>query len=159
MSTFVGKEIRAREIKLLKMIIQIFNIKHTFAANILLCNLNQKLELRNTKCNSSYKVLECDVVAFDGQYENWPKIRDLFTAVFINNPKISSVEKMYHLKKRIISEARKICKPYPICNKWFEQAWQELKKHRSKHLVIHHLNTVLCWPVLKKESADLKNMQ
>lgn len=66
---------------------------------------------------------------FDRRFENWPEFCDLFTAMFINNPHISSVEKLYYLRKGASGEVHEICKHHPISNGGFEQAGKELTKH------------------------------
>lgn len=43
------------------------------------------------------KVPPCDTDIFYGGYDEWPSSRDMFTAVYINNHKIPSVQKLYHL--------------------------------------------------------------
>lgn len=39
------------------------------------------------------KVPACDTEVFYGGYEDWPSFRDMFTAVYINHPKLSQAQK------------------------------------------------------------------
>ncbi|XP_036345252.1 uncharacterized protein LOC118754483, partial [Rhagoletis pomonella] len=50
--------------------------------------------------NSSFglKVPPCDTETFYGGYEQWPSFRDMFTAVYINHPKLTKAQKSYHLR-------------------------------------------------------------
>ncbi|XP_075150873.1 uncharacterized protein LOC142224981 [Haematobia irritans] len=57
---------------------------------------------------SSVSVPPCDTEVFYGDYVSWPSFRDLFTAIYINNKKLSPVEKLYHLFQKTSGEAREI---------------------------------------------------
>ncbi|XP_043063103.1 uncharacterized protein LOC122319617 [Drosophila yakuba] len=42
--------------------------------------------------------VECD--SFSGDYVHWPTFRDLFSAIYIYNPRLSEVEKLFHLNAK-----------------------------------------------------------
>ncbi|KAI8123984.1 hypothetical protein CVS40_5809 [Lucilia cuprina] len=46
---------------------------------------------------SCIKLPPCDTEILKGSYEQWPLFRDMFTAVYINHPKLTPIAKLYHL--------------------------------------------------------------
>lgn len=50
----------------------------------------------------------CDTQTFYGDYVSWPSFRDMFTALYINNTRLSPVEKLFHLLKKTEGEPRDI---------------------------------------------------
>ncbi|XP_043862004.1 uncharacterized protein LOC122756464 [Drosophila santomea] len=58
--------------------------------------------------------VECD--SFSGDYVHWPTFRDLFSAIYIHNPRLSEVEKLFHLNAKtsglnltVAAQPRKRC--------------------------------------------------
>ena len=39
----------------------------------------------------------CDTGNFNGDYHSWPSFRELFQAIYINDPRLSAVQKLYYL--------------------------------------------------------------
>ncbi|GBP96516.1 hypothetical protein EVAR_69873_1 [Eumeta japonica] len=66
----------------------------------------------------------CDTEVFHGDYKSWPTFRDMFTALYRNNNRLSPVEKMCHLMKKTQGEAREILKTCPLTNEGFDMAWK-----------------------------------
>ena len=50
----------------------------------------------NDNCALSVTLPPCDVDIFKGDYLSWPAFRDLFTALYINNSRLSDVDRLYH---------------------------------------------------------------
>jgi len=50
----------------------------------------------------------CDTEVFEGDYLKWPTFRDLCTAVYINNTRLTPVEKLFHLNVKTSGEANAI---------------------------------------------------
>ena len=44
------------------------------------------------------KVTESDTEIFNGGYEQWPSFLDMFTGDYINHPRLSNVQRFYHLR-------------------------------------------------------------
>ncbi|XP_043063412.1 uncharacterized protein LOC122319762 [Drosophila ficusphila] len=59
---------------------------------------------------SGFRLPPCDTEVFEGDYLKWPTFRDLFTAVYVNNPRLTPVEKLFHLnskkRKRLFQNPR-----------------------------------------------------
>ncbi|XP_073841332.1 uncharacterized protein [Musca autumnalis] len=56
----------------------------------------------------SCSVPPCDTGVFHGSYEAWPTFRDMFTAIFIKNTRLSPVEKLFYLYQKTEGEAREV---------------------------------------------------
>ena len=60
------------------------------------------------------EVPACDTAIFYGGYEEWPSFRDMFTAVYINHPKLSKAQKLYHLRYKTKGQAGVIVKQFAL---------------------------------------------
>ena len=104
----------------------------------------------------------CDTDVFEGDYLSWPTFRDLFTAVYINNSRLSKIERLCHLVRKTSGEAREIVSKCPLTNQGFDVAWQNLSKayENPRMLVNNQLKSLFGLPFLDKEtSSDLKSLQ
>ncbi|XP_075162723.1 uncharacterized protein LOC142235354 [Haematobia irritans] len=114
------------------------------------------------KTGSSISVPPCDTEIFHGDYLNWPSFRDLFTAIYVNNKKLSAVEKLYHLFQKTSGEAREINRHIPLTSEGFEIAWENLRnQYENKRIVINNqLRTIFNLPQCTQESSSgLKKLQ
>ncbi|XP_075150765.1 uncharacterized protein LOC142224874 [Haematobia irritans] len=68
----------------------------------------------------------CDTDVFKGGYTSWPTFRDLFSAIYIKNSRLSNVEKLFHLTQKTAGEAREIISNVPLTNEGFSLAWKNL---------------------------------
>jgi len=65
----------------------------------------------------------CDTEVFSGDYLRWPTIRDLFTAIYVNNPRQTEVEKLFHLYAKTTEDAPAIFSRSSLTNDGFKSAW------------------------------------
>ncbi|XP_075150627.1 uncharacterized protein LOC142224725 [Haematobia irritans] len=75
---------------------------------------------------SGLRLPPCDTDTFKGGYTAWPSFRDLFTAIYIKNSRLSNVEKLFHLTQKTAGEAREIISNVPLTNEGFTLAWKNL---------------------------------
>ena len=80
----------------------------------------------NLWMNYDVPVPPCDTDVFSGKYSDWPSFRDLFTAIFINNNRLSPVQKLYHLCQKTEGEAKEIISKFPLTNDGFQLTWTAL---------------------------------
>ncbi|XP_041451352.1 uncharacterized protein LOC121404978 [Drosophila obscura] len=66
--------------------------------------------------SNGYRLPPCDTEVFSGDYQQWPTFRDLFTAIYINNARLTPVEKLNHLNKKRSGEAHNIVAQAPLTN-------------------------------------------
>ncbi|KAI8116031.1 hypothetical protein CVS40_11826 [Lucilia cuprina] len=59
-------------------------------------------------------------------FVTWPTFRDLFTALYINNSRLSKIEKLFHLIQKTGGVARKIVSNASLTNESFDIAWKNL---------------------------------
>ncbi|XP_073811801.1 uncharacterized protein [Musca autumnalis] len=90
------------------------------------------------KLSSSVAVPPCDTEVFYGDYASWPSFRDLFTAIYATNKKLSPVEKLYHLFQKTAGEAREINRHIPMTSDGFTLAWDNLRnQYENKRILIN----------------------
>lgn len=99
---------------------------------------NSSKETVVPKQNISVHVPPCDTGVFKGDYISWPSFRDLFTAIFINNTRLSSVEKLFYLFQKTDGEAREINRNVALTAENFEIAWTNLKnQYENKRVLVN----------------------
>lgn len=105
---------------------------------------------------SCIKVPPCDTENFQGGYEDWPSFRDMFTAVYINHPKLSSVQKLYHLRLKVKGAAAGIVRKYKLCGENFSLAWEALRsRYENKRILVdNQLKILLNLRVIASESSE-----
>ncbi|XP_058976757.1 uncharacterized protein LOC131801808 [Musca domestica] len=104
----------------------------------------------------------CDTDVFEGDFHSWPTFRDLFTAVYINNARLSDIERLCHLVRKTTGEAREIVSKFPLTNRSFAPAWKALiETYDNPRLLVHNqLKVLFDIPVLYSEtSSGLKTIQ
>ncbi|XP_075159825.1 uncharacterized protein LOC142232979 [Haematobia irritans] len=105
---------------------------------------------------SSIKVPPCDTEDFHGGYEEWPSFRDMFTAVYINHPKLSPVQKLYHLRLKVKGQAATIVRKYTLCGDNFPLAWEALRsRYENKRILVdNQLRILLNLKNIQSESSE-----
>lgn len=114
------------------------------------------------KTATAISVPPCDTEIFYGDYLAWPSFRDLFTAIYVNNKKLSPVEKLYHLFQKTSGEAREINMNIPLTAEGFEIAWENLKsQYENKRMLVNNqLRTLFNLSQCTQENANgLKKLQ
>jgi len=64
--------------------------------------------LTETYMSTGCRMPPCDAEFFTGDYLRWPTFRDLFTTIYINNPRLTPVEKLFHLNAKTRGDAHHI---------------------------------------------------
>ncbi|KAH8338754.1 hypothetical protein KR059_012086, partial [Drosophila kikkawai] len=104
----------------------------------------------------------CDTEIFDGDYLRWPTFRDLFTAIYVNNSRLTPVEKLFHLNAKTSGEAHAIVSKSPLTNDGFQSAWSALhdRFENKRALVNNQLKKLFNMASIERESsAALKELQ
>ncbi|XP_060665633.1 uncharacterized protein LOC132797900 [Drosophila nasuta] len=109
---------------------------------------NEGIQAMEAKYDHCYAVYErclahwlpappIDTEVFRGDYLRWPTFRDLFTAIYVNNPRLTPVEKLFHLNSKTADEANEIVAKFPLTNDGFASAWSALcERFENKRLLI-----------------------
>ncbi|KAH8343581.1 hypothetical protein KR067_009515, partial [Drosophila pandora] len=88
--------------------------------------------------SSGCRLPPCDTEVFRGDYLRWPTFRDLFTAIYVNNPRLTPVEKLFHLNAKTEGEAKAIVAKSPLTHDGFESAWTALcDRFENKRLLVN----------------------
>ncbi|EDW38652.1 GL13155 [Drosophila persimilis] len=97
----------------------------------------------------------CDTEVFSGDYQQWPTFRDLFNAIYIENPRLAPEEKLFHLNKKTSGEAHDIVAQAPLTNEGFASAWNALRdRFQNKRLILKaQLKILFSLPQIRTESA------
>ncbi|XP_059223375.1 uncharacterized protein LOC131997094 [Stomoxys calcitrans] len=109
-----------------------------------------------------FKLPPCEIPVFSGDYRSWPTFRDMFTAVCIENPRLSSVEKLFHLNQRTKGEPNDIVGKVPLTNENFIVAWKSLcSRYENKRVLVNNqLKSLFAIASTQSESAQsLKTLQ
>lgn len=98
----------------------------------------------------SFNLPPCDTEVFAWDYMSWPTFRDMFTAVYIKNTRLSPVEKLFHLVQKTKGEAKEIVRKSPLTNKGFDLAWSNLcDRYENKRILVNgQLKLLLNLPAL-----------
>ncbi|XP_062122497.1 uncharacterized protein LOC133836179 [Drosophila sulfurigaster albostrigata] len=103
-----------------------------------------------------------DTEVFRGDYLRWPTFRDLFTAIYVNNPRLTPVEKLFHLNSKTADEANEIVAKFPLTNDGFASAWGALcERFENKRLLITSQLKILfnLSTVTQESGAAIKELQ
>jgi len=104
----------------------------------------------------------CDTEVFDGNYLRWPTFRDLFTAVYIKNPRLTPVERLFHLSAKTSGEPNEIVSRSPLTNDGFQSAWDGLieRYENPRSLINSHLKLLFSVSSIATESGfAIKGLQ
>jgi len=93
-----------------------------------------------------------DTEVFSGGYLRWPTFRDLFTAIYVDNPSLTPVEKLFHLNSKTSGEAHSIVSRSPLTNDGFRSAWINLTEQSAE-------NTFQCAIHITGVGSSLKKLQ
>ncbi|XP_036346634.1 uncharacterized protein LOC118755949, partial [Rhagoletis pomonella] len=98
----------------------------------------------------------CDTETFSGGYEEWPSFRDMFTAVYINHPKLTPAQKLYHLRYKTTGKAGALVKQYGLCGENFTLAWNALKsRYENKRILVDkQIKTLLTLSQVHFENSE-----
>jgi hypothetical protein len=97
-----------------------------------------------------FQVPPCDTQVFHGTYEDWPSFRDMFTAVYINHPKLSPAQKLYYLTYKTKGKALDLVKTFPLTDGNFQLAWNALSERyeNRRALVERQVKTLMNLPTV-----------
>ena len=70
----------------------------------------------------SFHLAPCDIEFFSGDYLKWPSFRDLSTAVYVNNCRLSKVAKLFHLNIKTTADFKNIVFKALLTNESFDVA-------------------------------------
>ncbi|XP_017490770.1 PREDICTED: uncharacterized protein LOC108378971 isoform X1 [Rhagoletis zephyria] len=109
----------------------------------------------------------CDIDVFKGDYLSWPTFRDMFTAIYILNKRLTPIQKLYYLNQKTQGEAKEIVKKCDLTNEGFNTAWKNLcDRYENKRILVNtqlkilfNLNTVdsECGSSIKRLQRDINN--
>lgn len=92
---------------------------------------------------------------FNGTPSNWLLFKDLFNSLVIENPSLSSVEKLQYLKTSLIGSAASLLKNTTLSAENFQKSWEALNSfYENKRLLVNAaLHSLLNIKRMTKESA------
>ncbi|KAH8355799.1 hypothetical protein KR200_005276, partial [Drosophila serrata] len=103
-----------------------------------------------------------DTEVFAGDYLRWPTFRDLFTAIYINNSRVTPVEKLFHLLSKTSGDANAIVSQAPLTNEGFVSAWRSLTdRFENRRLLVNSQLKILfnIQAVPQESGVALKELQ
>ncbi|XP_075150778.1 uncharacterized protein LOC142224886 [Haematobia irritans] len=112
--------------------------------------------------STAFHLPPIELNTFHSDYKSWPTFRDMFTAICVNNSKLSPVEKLFYLTQKTKGEAHEIVTKSPLTNEGFSSAWRDLcnRFENRRVLVNGQLKTLFSLQAISSESAGaLKRLQ
>ncbi|XP_049301831.1 uncharacterized protein LOC125775361 [Bactrocera dorsalis] len=115
-----------------------------------------QVQIQEASSGIHLKVPACDTEIFHGGYEQWPSFRDMFTAVYINHPKLSNAQKLYHLRYKTKGQAGVLVKQFALNDENFNYAWEALKaRYENERILVDKQVTILMnLPKIQKETSE-----
>ncbi|XP_067637745.1 uncharacterized protein [Eurosta solidaginis] len=115
-----------------------------------------RVEQPPAEANIYLKVPACDTETFYGGYEEWPAFRDMFTAVYINHPRLSRAQKLYHLRYKTHGKAGSIVKRYALSDDNFDLAWEALRsRYENKRILVdNQIKSLLTLATIQSENSE-----
>ncbi|XP_060665680.1 uncharacterized protein LOC132797951 [Drosophila nasuta] len=104
--------------------------------------------------SSGCRLPPVDTEVFRGDYLRWPTFRDLFTAIYVNNPRLTPVEKLFHLNSKTADEANEIVTKFPLTNDGNERFENKRLLITSQLKILFNLSTVT-----QESGAAIKELQ
>lgn len=100
------------------------------------------------------KMPQIRIVQFDGQYENWPEFRDLFSGL-MKKYKGDECERIFHLKNWLVDEPKQLIQHIAVQNGNFDEAWRLLTERyeNTSAIVDSHLKSLFSLEIISHESS------
>ncbi|KAH8332282.1 hypothetical protein KR074_010324, partial [Drosophila pseudoananassae] len=117
----------------------------------------------HTPASTGCRLPPVDTEVFAGDYLRWPTFRDLFTAIYIQNSRLTLVERLFHLLSKTSGDAHAIVSKAPLTHEGFVAAWQSLTdRFENRWLLVnsHQLKILFNLQAISQESGvALKELQ
>ena len=119
-------------------------------------NSRSREEREDATIQQGFQVSPCDMEIFNGDYLKWPSFKDLFTAVYVKNNRLSKVEKLFHLNAKTSEDAKEIVRKAPLTNDGLDVAWTALcNRFENKQMSVNgQLRILFNLPVIAAELGD-----
>lgn len=93
---------------------------------------------------------------FNGTPSDWLSFKDLFSSLILNNPTLTSVEKLQYLKINLVGSAAHLLKNTTLTADNFQKAWEALISfYENKRLLVNAaLHSLITLKRMTKESAS-----
>ncbi|KAH8246572.1 hypothetical protein KR032_011894, partial [Drosophila birchii] len=127
--------------------------------------LRQKIASQSTQASANVltplstgcRLPPVDTEVFASDYLRWPTFRDLFTAIYIQNSRLTPVEKLFHLLSKTSGDAHAIVSKAPLTHEGFVVAWQSLTdRFENRRLLVNSQLKILF--NIQAEYIDLGHM-
>lgn len=105
---------------------------------------------------SDLKLPPIEVPVFHGDYLSWPKFRDLFETVCLDNPSVSPIRGLLYLLEKTKGDAHDIVASFPQTHRSLDLAWKALTSayDNPRLLVNNQLRVMFGLPLLEHETSD-----
>jgi hypothetical protein len=87
--------------------------------------------------NTTVNLPTVSIPIFNGNYLKWTSFHDLFVSLIYNIEKLTTSQKLHHLKSSLKGDAASSLKHLSVSDANYEPAWEELKrKYDFKNIII-----------------------
>ncbi|KAH8314615.1 hypothetical protein KR074_010797, partial [Drosophila pseudoananassae] len=116
----------------------------------------------HTPASTGCRLPPVDTEVFAGDYLRWPTFRDLFTAIYIQNSRLTPVERWFHLLSKTSGDAHAIVSKAPLTHEGFDAAWQSLTdRFENRRLLVNSQLKILfnIQAISQESGVALKELQ
>lgn len=94
----------------------------------------------NAVNQSEFRLPTIAVPTFSGDYCSWPSYKNSFEHLVANNPGLSNLQRLHHLKNSLTGDAKRLVQHYDIIEANYQAAWDKLKlRYDNKKPLINKL--------------------
>ena len=125
------------------------NVAHASDPSASNSNVSSVNELTRHKS----KLPSLNLPTFEGSYATWLGFHDLFMSLVDNDPQLTDIEKLLHLKGCLRNEAAEIVTALDLSSENYTVAWELLKNRYDNRRLIResHFKELLKLPVISRE--------
>lgn len=106
------------------------------------------------------KIPALSLPTFSGDYRAWTSFYDRFSSLVVNNPTLSDVNKLHHLKSSLSGDAALVLNQFTVEAANFDPAWTLLqRRYANKRMLINaHLCNLFAQPKVHNDSDAIRRL-
>jgi len=114
------------------------------------------LETVPSEVKRSSRLPEIPLPTYNGDLSGWPVFRDRYTALIVNRPELSNIERFYYLLGCLTGEALNTIRNIPVSESTYDLAWSALVErfNKPRQLATIIVDKLINAPIHSQESVE-----